>query len=185
MELKRYHMKLDKMTWTSIILLVMVFLLLISTIVQSVIIYKQRNDERWVFLPPNINQKITLTANNPDSNYLKEMAIFLLSLKLNVTPKTIDGSHQLFEEYVDSSVYGQIEQSLLEEAQQIKKGDISGTFIVTQAQADSQRRMAKITGFLNKSVGNRKIQQEVVSYLVQFSYEAGKLHLTSIEKVHA
>ena len=183
MELKRYLTGLDKFTLATKVLVGFVFLLLIAVIIQAVMIYQIRNQKQIVLVPPTLTQQMSITGEKVSQSYLQEMALFLLALKLNVTPKTVDGSHQLFEAYVDSKQFGDIETALVNEAREIKKGDISAYFIPTKTEVDANQLMVRVDGFLNKKVGSRKIPQESSSYLVQFNYQAGTLHLVGIEKV--
>jgi conjugal transfer pilus assembly protein TraE len=183
MELKNYTSNLDKSILTNKILIVLLALSLCVCALEAGIIYKIRNDSRVILVPPTIQSKFSVSGTQVSDAYLRQMALYLAYLKLNVTPKTITTSHAIFENYVDSSIYGQVQSDLTRESKSVINGDISAYFNPTSILVDSTKLSVELTGYLNKSVGKRKLPQETVKYLIQFSYKAGQLHLMGMEKI--
>ena len=134
------------------------------------------------FVPPNIEKSFTVSDTSFDENYAVMMAEYLIYLKLNVTPATVDRKYSLLLNYVNNQSWSSIQPQLVRESALIKKSNISSDFDVLEASYSYDDMIVKLSGMLTKSVGMRDLKPTVVSYFIYFDYENGELSFKQIKK---
>lgn len=180
--------KVDIANQVSKILIFALIGITIVAILEGILLFKFKRDAKVIVVPPIITQPFTVSNTSVDQSYLQQMTLFLIGLKLNVTPKTVAATHQLFLDYVAPEVYGAVEKQLIEETEAIKAGDISASFSLSSIIVDAPQLMVKVSGILKRSSGSNILPDDNVTYLVRYELSNGTVKLLSLskwEKKHA
>lgn len=143
--------------------------------------------EKIILMPPEINRSFWVSSNQVSAEYLSEMGLFFTNLRFNVTPHNVDLQRDIFLRYVHPKEYADIKTALLLEADHITKEHISMAFYPVNIEVDTQKWLVRITGDLAANLGTTTLPTQRITYLITFSYNAGRLLVTSFqeEKLHA
>jgi len=76
-----------------VLLGVLLFLSIVSIVILSVTNYKLQGDRQVVAVPMLFKAPFAISENSMDANYLEQMALSFVSLRLNVSPETVDASN--------------------------------------------------------------------------------------------
>ena len=125
-------------------------------------------------------------ANSPhqvDARYLSLMAENFMNERLNVTPETVDGSHQRLLGFVASQHYPAFLLKLQQEASVIKAQKLSSVFHISRIQTDPHALTAVVTGVLKRFVGLNALTDETKTFLLRFQYRHNRLTLTQFDRL--
>lgn len=134
-------------------------------------------------VPPNISKAFTISDGSFDEAYLELISEFLIHKKLNVTPANVHRQYGLLLDYVNAENWSKIQPRLLREANHIKAENISSHFDVTKVDIALDDLKVRFTGTLQKHVGSRALEPEMVTYEVSLSYEQAEISLHSINRL--
>ncbi len=140
------------------------------------------NKSRTV-VPPTISKAFTVSDGAVDAAYLQQMAEYFLYLKLNVTPKTVERKYGLLLDYVSSESWPTIQPTLMADALNVIDDNVSSTFDIEKVRVSEETLQVKLTGTLQKHVGNRALPPEPAGYIVDMDYPHGELTLLTIRKI--
>ena len=156
---------------------------LVAVMILSACLYRAIGQKTVTLVPPVMNQRTTVSAVKPDQAYLDMMARYLLGLKLNITPATVQQNHKLLLNYVNHAHYPQIQKILTEDQQAVQKHDISSVFYPDETTSKVSNLTVRISGTLVKKVGERPLKPSQVTYQLQFSYDNGLLKLNAMNQL--
>ena len=97
--------------------------------------------------------------------------------RLNVSPETVDANHKRLLSFVSHQNYPQILRQLTVEAQVIKSKKMSSTFDITQIKSNPGELSAHVSGVLKRYVGLQALDEQRMSYVLQFHYKDGRLSI--------
>jgi conjugal transfer pilus assembly protein TraE len=157
--------------------------LLFAVVILGGALATQLNSKSRTLVPPVISQAFTISDGAVDSSYLQQMGEYTTYLKLNVTPKNVERQYGQLLDYVGSEAWSDIQPTLMADAQQITKENVSSRFDVDEVKVSLDTLQVKLTGTLQKHVGSRALEPELTSYIVDFAYEYGVISLLSIRKI--
>ena len=143
----------------------------------SAALYRAIGHKSVVLMPPVLSQQMTISDVMPDASYLQQMGLFLLSLRLNITPSNIDNHFKSFLTHVHPSIYGDISVGLDEEKKAVQAGRITSAWYPHYQAINPEDLSVKITGRLDKYVGNRLISSKEQTYILVFNYRRGSLSI--------
>lgn len=138
--------------------------------------------EKIILVPPEINQSFWVGSHTVSPEYLSEMALFFTNLRFNVTSHNVDLQRGILLRYVHPKEYAEIKTALLLEADHINKEHISMAFYPTNVEVDTQKWLVRITGDLLATLGNTSLPTQRVTYLITFTYNSGRLLVTSFQE---
>lgn len=157
--------------------------LLFTVVILGGTLATQINSKSRTLVPPTISQAFTVSDGAVDSSYLQQMGEYVTYLKLNMTPNNVERQYGQLLDYVGSEAWPNIQPTLMADAQQIIKENVSSRFDVDTVNVSVPTLKVKLTGTLQKHVGSRALDPEHASYIVDFAYEYGEISLLSIRKI--
>jgi conjugal transfer pilus assembly protein TraE len=143
----------------------------------SAAVYRAIGYKSVILMPPVLSQQMTISDVMPDKAYLQQMGLFLVGLRLNITPSNIDNNFKAFLTHVNSKIYGRVSTKLDEEIKTVQKGRITSAFYPREQKINPTNLSVKIMGRLDKYVGNRMISSKDQTYVLAFDYTNGSLSL--------
>ena len=150
----------------------------IALVGMSFAMYRAIGHKSVVLMPPVLSQQMTISDVMPDASYLQQMGLFLISLRLNITPNNVEHNFKTFLDHVNSKIYGQVSVDLDAETQAVQQSRITSAFYPREQSIDADTLSVKITGRLDKYVGNRQISSKDQTYVLTFDYSKGSLTIT-------
>ncbi|ELY5141993.1 type IV conjugative transfer system protein TraE [Vibrio vulnificus] len=145
---------------------------------------KTSSEKSRTLVPPTISQAFTISDTAIDAPYLQLMGEFFLKLKLNVTPANVTRQYGLLLEYVPAKNWSAIQPVLIQDAEHLKKYNTTSRFdaLPGRTEISIENKQFKQTGHLTKTVGDRTLPPELVTYTVQMDYSNGVIELIGIKK---
>ncbi|EDJ7683698.1 type IV conjugative transfer system protein TraE [Salmonella enterica subsp. enterica serovar Kentucky] len=137
------------------------------------------NKREKIVVPMAFDAPFVVSESEASAPYLQMMALSFLSLRLNVSPETVDMNHGFLLSYVRAESHGDFAPVLDAEAKRIKDNAVTSAFYQTAIKVYPSASIVDIRGVLKTWIGNSKPLEEIKHYRLQLSYRAG---VTSIEK---
>ncbi len=156
---------------------------LLSVILGVALAYTASEKSRTL-VPPVISKAFTVSDSSVDAPYLQMMGEYFLKLKLNVTPANVTRQYGRLLDYIPTEYWASVQPTLVKDAERVKKENVASRFdvIPNQTQVSLDTMQLKQTGTLVKTVGDRTLPGEDVTYVVQMQYDNGVLALVGIKK---
>lgn len=169
---------------TTIIILCGLFLVsLFINIILTIVVFSIKDKTTTVVLPMNYNSKYTFNNKNYDINYLRDMGISFIDLRLNNTPETVHKKHELLLSYVDPSSRPEISAVLADEEKIIIKDDLTSAFYFQEINLYSQSDIFEVTGILKTWSGDRSIKDQKKTYQLKVNYINGRFIILNFVEV--
>lgn len=139
--------------------------------------------QRTYIVPASLNQTIMVSDSQVDASYLQQMALEFVYLRFNVGPQNVEYQNQFLKAFIDQRVAGKLTDVLTKEMDAVKSQNISSSFLViTPIKVDTKHLQVEVSGYLSQQVGNSNIPPVLKTYLLTFSYQFGRLAITSFNE---
>lgn len=166
----------------NVLLLAFCAVMVITNLALGYTVFKLANTKSRTYVPPVVSQAFTVSDGEVDETYMRMMGQYLSYLKLNVTPANVDRNYGLLLDYVSSNAWNKVQPKLVREATFIKENNVSSAFNIEGVEVDQSNLRIRLRGTLNKWVGSRPLEQESMSYVIQFTYQQSVLEVLSMNK---
>lgn len=163
-------------------LLISIGLLISNIFLVSLVSWSFAHQKRTI-VPAEISQSFTVSDNKVDASYLRQMALFFIAERLNITPSNINQSHVTILQYTDSKFYHEFVSILDREKQAIIKQNISSVFYPEEIIAMPGDLSVLVNGSLMHWVGSVALSSTKKNYKLKFSYKSGNLKVLSFSEV--
>jgi conjugal transfer pilus assembly protein TraE len=161
-----------------------VALLATCQLVSLVVIAGLAGAERTVLVPPNIDRTFWVTRDKASREYLEQMASYVSWLMLDVTPSTIDWKRNALLNWVAPDQHATLKTRMDLEAERLRSNNATTSFLIQQITADESDQSARITGRLRRQINGADVgEPETRSYLAQFQYTGGRVHLQTFKEI--
>lgn len=177
MDFKTYQSQLSQLSARFNLMVCLVFGLLVSNVVLSCFVYKAWNHHTVEITPFSGAPSYLKSASIVDSHYLSLMTENFINERLNVSPETVDANHKRLLSFVSHKNYPHVLRQLTQEAQAIKSKKMSSTFDITQIKSNPGELSARVSGVLKRYVGLQALDEQRMSYGLQFHYKDGRLSI--------
>jgi conjugal transfer pilus assembly protein TraE len=137
------------------------------------------NQREKIVVPMAFDAPFVVSEQRASASFLQMMTMSFLSLRLNVSPETVDMQHGFLLSFVRSSVREDFAPILEKEAKRIRDNAVTSAFYQTRIQVYPHSRVVEVRGVMKTWIGNSKPLEEIKHYRLQLDYQAG---VTSIEK---
>ncbi|HJZ24045.1 MAG TPA: type IV conjugative transfer system protein TraE [Candidatus Babeliales bacterium] len=135
--------------------------------------------QKRVIVPVEFKQPFAISDAKVDASYLRQMALFFITERLNITPTNINQSHNLILQYTDSRFYHEFANILDKEKQAVLKQNISSVFYPEEVIPNIKELSVLIKGSLAHWVGNTALAPTKKNYVIKFHYKSGDLKVVS------
>lgn len=168
------------------IILGVVCLLILSLISNIFLVTVNRNliaSHEKIIIPMTFNSPFSIAENQASAQYLQMMALSFISLRLNVTPETVNSQHNLLLSYVRPEVRENFSPILEEESRRIRDNAVSSAFYESGVQIWPSSGIIDIRGVLRTWIGHSQPREELRHYRLQLKYAAGVTHVEKFIEV--
>ena len=160
-------------------------LLILSLIANSILAgfaWELKDKTQIVVVPAVLKTPISLSQIKVNTAYLQQMALTFVNERLNVTPETIEASHQLLLQYTSPQFHSAFKRLLDKESIFVRTHKVSSVFYVSRIKVDPQNFTAVIQGDLKRWMGYRLLGETLKTYRLTFQYE-GVLSITDFSEM--
>lgn len=163
-------------------LIAVVLILAVSVTALVLNLSAQSQVDKRTLVPPQIDRAFTVSNNAVDNEYLALMAEWWVHLKFNVTPSNVYRQFNQLITYVPPQYWSAQQDKLMREAQYVEDNDVTSFFEISKVSPNNQLMQIRVEGVLNKTVGGRALDPEIVTYIFHAGYPNGLIELHSIAK---
>ncbi|MCH9408633.1 type IV conjugative transfer system protein TraE [Pantoea agglomerans] len=184
----RLSTKKDTDKRTAIAFLVMAGMLgvsLLTNATETVLLWQARNTQERITVPMGFDKPFVSTNQGGDINLNSMLVRAMLSLRLDVTPETIDRQQKELLSYTSPDNRAELKRPLEVEADYIHKNDVSaqfriGSFDYNPATGDTEVSGEQVAA---TSGGRLKLPDTTKHYIVNVSYVNGMVQLNKFTEV--
>lgn len=183
MDFSVYQNRLSQLSARFNLMVTLVFGLLIANVLLVALAWYTSVHQKVLVTPFESNSGFANSDTFVDSHYLSAMSENFIYSRLNVTPSTVSAQHERLLKFVDGADYGAFESVLLKEAKAIQKHTISSDFVITNMQLEPNALKARVTGVLERHVGNRALSPSRRTYELTYRYRFARLSILSFNLI--
>lgn len=159
-----------------IVIVVVIAIVSITTnLLLSCLAWRMLKQASVYIVPAHITAPFKVSQLSVDGNYLQQMTLGFLNERLNVTPETVDASHQLLLQSVSPRYYHAIVTTLNHEASNIKQGNISSVFYLHHYAVNPHTLTVTVSGTERWWFGEKKMSDQSKTYQLQYRWQQGRL----------
>ncbi|MCW5632025.1 MAG: type IV conjugative transfer system protein TraE [Rubrivivax sp.] len=157
--------------------------LVLGQLLSLVIILNLLGSVRTLVVPPSINKSFWVERDKASAEYLEQMGSFIAWLVLDVTPSSVDWKKDVLLGYVEPDHHGAFRARQEIEAARLKRINASTAFMPQQLVPSEDTQSVVVRGRLRTLVNAQETSNEAKTYLVEFSYAGGRMHLKTFKEV--
>jgi conjugal transfer pilus assembly protein TraE len=181
LNIKQANDKLIALSFVSLVALLV--LCLISNIVVGKMAWYLYTTQRTQMIPMIFNQPFTTSMNAADWNYINMSTLSFVSLRLNVTPETVDAQHAALLSYTPPEQRPALKKMLDVEAEYIKANGVSTVFYMEKILAEPNTGAVLITGLLKSNTTNGPLADVLKAYRLTLPYINGRSIITGFTEI--
>lgn len=151
----------------------LLLLSLSTNVIQGINNYRLQNEQKVAVTPMLYNAPFAVSQNQADASYLQQMALSLIALRVNVTPETVDASHEQLLTYVRPASQNVLKIRLAEDATRIKDNNVNSSFYMTSVKVYPGSSRVDVRGQLKTWIGDSRPYPELKQYVLQFERQDG------------
>ncbi|MCK8417592.1 type IV conjugative transfer system protein TraE [Erwinia amylovora] len=147
--------------------------------------WKFHNTQERITVPMGFDKPFVSSNQGGDANLNSMLVRALVSLRLNVTPETIDPQQKELLSYTDSENRAELKRALEVEADYIHKNDVSAQFLIEKFDYNPETNDTEVAGqqLASTSGGKLKLPDSSKHYIVNVSYVNGMVKLNKFTEV--
>ena len=157
--------------------------LAIALVLALLVIVNLLGAVRTIVVPPSINKSFWVTRDKASNEYLEQMGSFVAWLVLDVTASSIDWKKDILLGYAEPDYHGELKIRQELEAARLKRINASTFFAPQQLVPSEDAQSVVVHGRLRTLVNNLETANVLKSYLVEFNYGGGRMHLKAFKEV--
>lgn len=157
--------------------------LAIAMILSLWLVLNSLGRERTVITPPTLEKSFWITNGEASPAYVEEMAVWVASLILDVTPDTVEYKAKLLLRYTDPRAHGALKERQLLETARLKRDNATTYFDLETINVHSDKLAALLSGRLHTLINGTAVPEQHRNYLVRFRLDAGRAQLIQFEEL--
>lgn len=167
-----------------IVMVILIFLSLSINIMQAINNYRLQDEKLTVAVPMLFNAPFAVSQNQADASYLQQMALSFVALRLNVTPETVEASHNFLLGMVKPASQNELKIILAEEAKRIKDNSVNAAFFQTSVKVYPAQGRVDIRGELKTWIGDGQPNAVIKHYSLYLDRTEGITWLSRFVEVN-
>ena len=183
MDFSVYQHRLSRVSARLNLMVALVFSLLLCNVLLGALCWYLSVHQRTIVTPFEGNAGFANSDTSVDARYLSMMSENFIYSRLNVTPETVNATHNRLLMFVDGSREAGLRASLTHEALVVQKNKIASDFIITDMQLEPRALKARVTRILHRFVGTRELTPARLTYEISYRYRFGRLSILSFTKI--
>jgi len=158
---------------------------LIATTVACAMAMKFHDTQERIIIPMGFDQPYSSNNKGGDASLNSMLVRGFVSLRLNVTPETIDKQQALILSYTDPEYRAELKRPLEVEAEYIRKSDVSAEFRMEKFEYNPQTGDTDVIGeqLASTAGGKLKLPDTQKHYVINVSYINGMVRLNKFTEV--
>lgn len=182
MKLKRFRSNLSTAQWGNRLWSGIAISMVISNVLLAYHIITNDTREKTIVVPPEIEQPFSIQGDNASPEYLTQVGEWFASLALSYNPKNVDYRINVFLRYAAPESFSVLQTHLQEEAERIKRNEMSAMFFPTDAKVRGD--YVAIIGQQVLRVGKEIVSDTRIAYRMQFRLQDRFLHIIEFKEVN-
>lgn len=142
-----------------------------------------QHKETTVVIPFDHEYKYKVSNDNYNSQYLNDMGLSFVSLRLNNSPETVHKKHELLLSYVDERSRPEISAVLADEEKVITDDDLTSAFFYEEINLYPEKDVFEIIGTLKTWSGSRPLLDQKKKYQLKVKYKNGRFSILNFIEV--
>lgn len=135
-------------------------------------------------VPPEVKRPYELGGGHANSDYLTDMANYVLDKVLTVTPETVDYNNKVILKMAHPDGFGALKTTLDAAAIRVKQDRISTIWVPRTEKVMEQAGVVEVSGLRKTFIADKLTSQTEKTYIVQFSLTtSGRLYVSKIEEM--
>ncbi len=137
-----------------------------------------------VVLPTEGSRNYAVGTGFANRDYLQDMAAYVLSLVLTVTPETVDYNNKIILKMADPDAFGALDTFLSSAAQRLKKERVTTVWVAHREEVSVSDRRVKVSGKLKTYIADKLTSERDKQFTVEFVVTtSGRLYVSRIEEL--
>jgi conjugal transfer pilus assembly protein TraE len=137
-----------------------------------------------IVVPPEVRRPNEIGSNYANSDYLLDMAGYVLDKVKTVTPETVDYNNKVILKMAHPDGYGALKTMLDAAALRVKQDRVTTVWIPRNEKVNERAMTVEVSGQLKTFITDKLTSQLDKAYLVQFSVTtSGRLYVLKVEEV--
>lgn len=133
MRIKRFRSNLSTAQWGNRLWSGIAITMVVSNLFLVFHIVTNDTREKTIIVPPEIEQPFSIQGSDASPEYLTQIGEWFASLALSYTPKNVDYRINVFLRYAAPESFSVLQTHLQEEAERIKRNEMTAMFFPTDA----------------------------------------------------
>lgn len=135
-------------------------------------------------VPPEVKRPYEIGSNFGNKDYLGDMANYVLSTVLTVSPDSVDFNNKVILKMTDPDGYGKLKSDLEAAALRLRRDRVSTVWVARKEEISERDKRVKIAGRLKTYIADVLTSDREKEYIVEFSItSSGRLYVLKVQEV--
>jgi len=154
-----------------------------AVIINSFFSYKALHYQKTIILPPVVDQRISISGNNANDEYVKLFARYSIGLLETYTPVSVHSQFDELLKLVTPNFYPSFENTLADLSATVKTLMITSAFYPFRINIDQQNKEITIMGMKKQFTGSSIVGQgQNKTYIIGYIISNGRFFINDFKE---
>lgn len=154
----------------------------VAAVISSIVSYSALKYHTVVMIPTHLNNKVEISANEADDEYIKSFTIDLMNYALNFNPATVQNNFNKLLLQVDPAMYPTFKTSLDGMMANISKLSISSVFYPAKIHVDPTQKTIEVSGIKKQWSNDSAIFNNMATYTIKYVIVDGRIYVEDLKE---
>lgn len=159
----------------------MVCILLLIVLLLSIGLVKK--DNKTILVPFNLQDKLSISRNKVQNDYLVNVSSNVITTILNLTPNNVEYAEKTILNHTNSKSYGVLKNQFRIIKNNIISRKITTAFYPLSIYPNEESLTVQVEGILNSYLGQREVSSEKKKFEIKYDYSFGKLSIVGFTEL--